>query len=206
MGPSEIVIIRARKGAPPVPCSLPQVYPFSAARFVSRPEPRIVDHLHVACALLARPESIALAVEALCRDEIAILGRTLMRRVGAAWPVRHPGGADGPAPPGSLQPRMPARTEVMALLLWRRSERRASMTRTTIMMPEDLKLRAQEAARELGISLAELIRETLERRLEGKPSDEDPLFKDVPVYEGAVPANLSEQHDRYLYGERGEGG
>jgi hypothetical protein len=31
MGPSEIVIIRARKGAPPVPCSLPQVYPFSVA-------------------------------------------------------------------------------------------------------------------------------------------------------------------------------
>jgi len=80
------------------------------------------------------------------------------------------------------------------------------MTRTTIMLPEDLKLRAQETARDLGISLAELIRETLERRLEGVPGDDDPLFKDVPVYEGPVPADLSEQHDRYLYGERGEGG
>jgi hypothetical protein len=79
-----------------------------------------------------------------------------------------------------------------------------SMTRTTIMLPEDLKLRAQEIAGRLGISLAELIRDTLERRLDARPDwQDDPLFADVPVYEGAVPQDLSQEHDRYLYGERG---
>ncbi len=78
------------------------------------------------------------------------------------------------------------------------------MTRTTIMLPEDLKLRAQETAGRLGISLAELIRETLERRLDARQDwRDDPLFSEVPVYEGPVPPDLSEEHDRYLYGERG---
>lgn len=78
------------------------------------------------------------------------------------------------------------------------------MTRTTIMLPEDLKLRAQEAAARLGVSLAELIRETLERRLDARRDwQDDPLFAEVPVYAGAVPRDLSEEHDRDLYGERG---
>jgi hypothetical protein len=51
---------------------------------LARAEPRIVEHLHVARSLLARPESLALAVEALGREEIPVLGRALMRRVGAA--------------------------------------------------------------------------------------------------------------------------
>jgi hypothetical protein len=72
------------------------------------------------------------------------------------------------------------------------------------MLPEDLKLRAQQAAGKLGISLAELIRETLERRLNARQDRrDDPLFSEVPVYEGPVPQDLSEEHDRYLYGERG---
>ncbi len=78
------------------------------------------------------------------------------------------------------------------------------MTRTTIMLPEDLKLRAQEIASRLGISLAELIRETLERRLDARRDwQDDPLFAEVPVFEGPVPPDLSREHDRYLYGERG---
>lgn len=78
------------------------------------------------------------------------------------------------------------------------------MTRTTIMLPEDLKLRAQEAARRLGVSLGELIRESLESRLEARGArQDDPLFEDVPVYHGDVPADISEEHDRYLYGEAG---
>lgn len=78
------------------------------------------------------------------------------------------------------------------------------MTRTTIMLPEDLKHRAQETARRLGVSLGELIRESLESRLDGRGSrDEDPLFQDIPVYRGEVPDDLSEEHDRYLYGEAG---
>ncbi len=48
---------------------------------LARPEPRIVEHLHVARALLAAPESFALAVEALGREEIPVLGRALARRL-----------------------------------------------------------------------------------------------------------------------------
>jgi hypothetical protein len=38
------------------------------------------------------------------------------------------------------------------------------------------------------------------RRNAKLPSSEDPLLKDVPVYKGPVPADLSERHDDYLYG------
>jgi hypothetical protein len=77
------------------------------------------------------------------------------------------------------------------------------MTRSTIMLPEELKVRAQDKARELGMSFGELLRESLERRL-GVPGDrlEDPLFANVPVYDGPAPEDLSEEHDRYLYGDR----
>jgi hypothetical protein len=32
------------------------------------------------------------------------------------------------------------------------------------------------------------------------PWEEDPLFKDVPVYDGPVPADSSERYEDYLYG------
>ncbi len=48
---------------------------------LARPEPRIVEHLHVARTLVARPHSFALAVESLGREEIPLLGRTLMRQL-----------------------------------------------------------------------------------------------------------------------------
>lgn len=38
-------------------------------------------------------------------------------------------------------------------------------------------------------------------RLSKLPRSEDPLFKDVEVYTGPVPPDLSERHDDYLYGE-----
>jgi len=41
-----------------------------------------------------------------------------------------------------------------------------------------------------------------ERRRNARlPSTEDPLFKNVPIYSGPVPADLSERHDDYLYGD-----
>lgn len=76
------------------------------------------------------------------------------------------------------------------------------MTRTTIILPEDLKLAALEQARKRGISFAELVREALEARLgalSGGPED-DPLFAEPPVYDGPAPADLAAEHDRYLYG------
>ncbi len=75
------------------------------------------------------------------------------------------------------------------------------MTRTTIMLPEDLRLRVRERARERGIPFAEFVRQALEARL-GTPSDrpeEDSLFAEIPVYDGPAPVDLAAEHDRYLY-------
>jgi hypothetical protein len=77
------------------------------------------------------------------------------------------------------------------------------MHRTTVVLPEALRLRAKEQARREGIPFAELVREAIEARL-GEPTgrfDEDPLFSDIPVFDGPVPADLSEEHDTDLYGE-----
>ena len=55
----------------------------------------------------------------------------------------------------------------------------------------------------MGIPFAELVRQAIEAHL-AVPSDrvdEDPLFGDIPVYEGPVPANVSDDHDAYLYGD-----
>jgi len=48
---------------------------------LSRPEPRIVEHLHIARTLVTNPGSFALAVQALGPEQIPILGRALMRRM-----------------------------------------------------------------------------------------------------------------------------
>jgi hypothetical protein len=46
-----------------------------------------------------------------------------------------------------------------------------------------------------------------ERRRSAKlPRSEDPLFKNVPVFRGPVPADLSERHDDYFYGDQHLGG
>lgn len=39
------------------------------------------------------------------------------------------------------------------------------------------------------------------RRNTTLPVSEDPLFKNVPVFKGPVPSDLSERHDDYLYGD-----
>ncbi len=79
------------------------------------------------------------------------------------------------------------------------------MKRTTIMLPDDLKMQAHNRARVMGISLGEFVRESLEtvlsQREDEKPT-EDSLFADNAVYEGKAPRDLSKNHDRYLYGEK----
>jgi hypothetical protein len=76
------------------------------------------------------------------------------------------------------------------------------MQRTTIMLPPALKLRAERRARELGISLGELIRTSLAFRVEtATPVDrDDPLLSDDAVFNGQAPADLAQRHDTYLYG------
>ena len=49
------------------------------------------------------------------------------------------------------------------------------------MLPEDLKHRAEQAAHSEGLSLAELIRTSLEERLQ-KPDERDPFFADESVF------------------------
>ena len=71
---------------------------------------------------------------------------------------------------------------------------------TTLEIPDELKIKAEEVATARGLSLDEFIREVLEWAL--SPSEEsDPLFADDAVYAGMAPADLSTNHDRYLYGE-----
>lgn len=76
------------------------------------------------------------------------------------------------------------------------------MNRTTIMLPPALHTRAVRLARTRGLSLGGLIREALETQLAGWGKvAEDPLFAQRPPYAGPAPADLSEKHDDYLYGE-----
>ena len=79
------------------------------------------------------------------------------------------------------------------------------MKRTTIMLSDDLKIRAHHRAKGIGVSLGELIRESLEVILshpDEKKLTEDSLFADDSVYGGNTPKDLSRNHDQYLYGEK----
>jgi len=77
------------------------------------------------------------------------------------------------------------------------------MHRTTVMLPEPLKLRAQAMAEKRGVSLGELIRKALVTELEDplRGLDDDLLFSDEAVFSGETPPDLSKDHDRYLYDE-----
>lgn len=74
------------------------------------------------------------------------------------------------------------------------------MKRTTIMLPTELRHRALRSARKRGVSLGELIRESLDAALptEVYEASEDSLFESV-VFDGPAPRDLSSKHDRYLY-------
>jgi len=77
------------------------------------------------------------------------------------------------------------------------------MHRTTVMLPEALKMRAHAMAEKRGISMGELIRRALEAELEDplRGLDDDLLFSDTETFSGDTPADLASDHDRYLYGE-----
>lgn len=78
------------------------------------------------------------------------------------------------------------------------------MDRTTIMLPPELKTRAANHAKKMGISLGRYIREALRTSLEVKnrrEADEDSLFLDNAVFEGKTPEDLASDHNGYLYGD-----
>ena len=56
-------------------------------------------------------------------------------------------------------------------------------------------LRAE--AKRRGISLAELVRQGVDRLLEEAPVEEDPLWKIVGIMDSGV-GDLAEKHDKYL--------
>lgn len=79
----------------------------------------------------------------------------------------------------------------------------SSLKRTTVMLPSDLRRRAFRRARERGVSLGALIRESLDAAISRAvpTATEDPLFSDGAIFRGAAPRDLARHHDRYLYGK-----
>jgi hypothetical protein len=73
------------------------------------------------------------------------------------------------------------------------------MHRTTILLPEDLRRAAEREAKRAGLSLGELIRQRLRPALEGQKSRVPAFFSRTP-WKGHGPADLSANHDQYLYG------
>jgi len=79
------------------------------------------------------------------------------------------------------------------------------MIRTSLFLTDELKHRAERAARARGTTLSEYVRKAVEQALESEEQQKDPLFADTAVAQDSGPPDMSEHHDRYLY-EQGEGG
>ncbi len=76
------------------------------------------------------------------------------------------------------------------------------MHRTTILLPESIRLKAIRYAQKQGISLGELIRTSLEMRMSSNGqiiNATDIFMNDKRVYSEKIPKDLSKQHDNYLY-------
>ena len=74
------------------------------------------------------------------------------------------------------------------------------MHRTTILLPYDLKNKVHAFASKRGISVGELIRESLEEKLHQakKKQKSDPFFDDLNFFIGDIPTDLAAKHDEYL--------
>ena len=72
------------------------------------------------------------------------------------------------------------------------------------MLPEELRGRAVRSARKRGISLGEMVRESMSAYLEASqrksPEDEDSFLSDCETFKRKTPKDVSAKHDRYLYG------
>lgn len=79
------------------------------------------------------------------------------------------------------------------------------MQRTTVMLPPELKRRAEQKSRELGVSFGEFIRRSLRDELVSEEgSGGDSLFEDTGVYRGEAPPDAAVRHDEHLYRRRGD--
>ena len=73
------------------------------------------------------------------------------------------------------------------------------MVNISVPFPEDLRDKAEAAARQRGLTLDEFVRRCVSTTIDhGRMRD--PLFTDKEAFAGKVPSDLSENHDRYLYG------
>jgi hypothetical protein len=73
------------------------------------------------------------------------------------------------------------------------------MHRTTILLPTDLRRRADREAKALGISLSELIRRRLGADGATDKSPSPRFFTRLP-WTGQGPSDTAANHDDYLYG------
>ena len=78
------------------------------------------------------------------------------------------------------------------------------MHKTTIMLPESLKKRAEVRAGEIQVSLGELVRNALENYLVRQETnwESDPLAAGDYLITAPAPAKVSENIDRYIYGKK----
>ena len=78
------------------------------------------------------------------------------------------------------------------------------MRRTSIMLPDDLKVRVLHCASQEGLSLGAFIREALILKIRppAAKGNSDPFFADTAVFRGKAPRDLAQHHDRYLYGDK----
>ena len=78
------------------------------------------------------------------------------------------------------------------------------MTRTTILLPLELKKKTELMAKLKGISMGEYIRFLLDQSLSNQPNSKknDSFFSDKVVFNGKAPKDLSKNHDDYLYGTK----
>lgn len=73
------------------------------------------------------------------------------------------------------------------------------MTNIIVPLPDDLKDRAESAARRNGIPLDEFVRQCIALTVDERAKD--PLFANLSVFTGDAPSDLSVRVDDYLYGE-----
>ena len=89
------------------------------------------------------------------------------------------------------------------------------MTRTTIMLSEEVKRRAMAEARKLKVSFADFVRQAITEKLphQGKAVDrlkrrrQDPLFRlcdRLSLVSGVTATDVAGSHDDYLYGQTPE--
>jgi hypothetical protein len=79
-----------------------------------------------------------------------------------------------------------------------------TMKRTSLLLPPELRNRAERRAKQLGISFGELVRRALVTVLDTADAGEtrDPFYADAAIHDGDAPPDASVHHDEHLYGGR----